>query len=228
MAFLMRKSAATVACCLATRRSMAVRNMYVPSPPSPSLRTYSSATDLAAVLQRELKEAEGQIVGIPPATPKGFTIIDREGLSLVFLKSASGDQVTISFSIPPRMEFDLPLEELKLDFTVLIEKPSKGVIEVRCSTCDVGFDIDQIAFFDDKDKKIAKDETADADYQRDLRYAGPHLDDLEVDLQDGIKNYLNDLGINTGLARYIQQYVKETKEPTEYKRWIAGLLKFMS
>ena len=47
--------------------------------------------------------------------------------------------------------------------------PCKGVIEVQCTTDDMGFEIDQLAYFEDKERKIAKEETAEADYQRDLR-----------------------------------------------------------
>ena len=52
------------------------------------------------------------------------------------------------------------------------------MVEILCTTCDSGFVLDQIAYYEEKDKKIAKEETADADYQRDLRYSGPYLDDL--------------------------------------------------
>ena len=101
------------------------------------------------------------------------------------------------------------------------------MVEILCTTCDSGFVLDQIAYYEEKDKKIAKEETADADYQRDLRYSGPYLDDLEQSLQSGIADYLQEKGITTELARFIQSYVKETKEPSEYKRWLEGLKKFV-
>jgi len=33
------------------------------------------------------------------------------------------------------------------------------VVEILCTTCDSGFVLDQIAYYEEKDKKIAKEET---------------------------------------------------------------------
>eukprot|EP00906_Rhabdomonas_costata_P031698 RCo044732 len=198
----------------------------------PAFRSFATcqvrlSSALVTALQKELKESEGLPKPAPPL-PGGFTMVDRDGYNLVMLKGTFGpDQVVVQFSVPPRLEFDLPVNELQLNFDVLIKKPQRGVIEVRCKTCDQGYDIESVAFFEEKDKKIAEEETAEADYQRDLRYGGPHLDDLEEDLQTSLGEFLQEKGITVELARFIQAFIKETKEPKEYARWVAGLLKFV-
>jgi complement component 1 Q subcomponent-binding protein len=188
---------------------------------------YYSTADFVAALQKELQDSKGE-GGTIPVTPKGFALTDKEGYNLVVLKGTfEGESVTVQFSIPKKMEFDTPARGLKVPFDVLVEKQNKGVIEVQCTTDDMGFEIDQLAYFEDKERKIAKEETAEADYQRDLRYAGPNLDDLESSLQSELTKYMESRGITEELSQFIQDYVKNVKEPSEYKRWLNGLHNFV-
>ena len=196
-------------------------------PAYPAARGYS--TQLAGVLAREVAAEEAnlkelQVVDVPP----GFTLQDRAGSTLVILKASHGDEIiTVQATVPSKLEFDTPNAELSIPFDVLIEKPKCGVLEFQCRTAEAGYDVESLAVFDEKEKKIAKDETAEADYARDLKYAGPALEDLEGDLQEGIAEYLEERNINEDLARFIQNYVKEKKEPEEYVRWLQGLHKFL-
>ena len=58
-------------------------------------------------------------------------------------------------------------------------------------------------------------------------YAGPNLDDLESSLQSELTKYMESRGITEELSQFIQDYVKNVKEPSEYKRWLNGLHNFV-
>lgn len=192
----------------------------------PACRQYSTLKD-ALKTEVAAEEANAKEIPIIP-TPSGFTLNERAGSTLVTLKSNHGDEIiTVQAVVPAKLEFDTPTNELSIPFDVIIEKPKAGVVEFQCRTAEAGFDVESVATFDEKEKKVAKEESAEADYQRDLKYSGPALEDLEAELQDGIAEFLEDRGINEDMARYIQTYVKESKEPAEYLRWLQGLQKFV-
>eukprot|EP00992_Anisonema_acinus_P000482 TRINITY_DN10170_c0_g1_i1.p1 TRINITY_DN10170_c0_g1~~TRINITY_DN10170_c0_g1_i1.p1 ORF type:complete len:209 (-),score=38.21 TRINITY_DN10170_c0_g1_i1:70-696(-) len=164
--------------------------------------------------------------------PAGFEVVDRSGNCMLSLKRTFENEViTVQAHLPFPLPYDTPAEELSVLFEVLLEKPSavkSGVVEAECRTVDVGFDIEAFRWYDEKDKKVAKDETAEADYTREMRYKGPNLDDLEEDLQQNLVGLLEERGIDVDFCRFLQQYAKNVKEPAEYERWLNGLHKFFS
>ena len=192
----------------------------------PGVRQYS--TTLADLVKREVDQEKANLDQTEIPVPAGFQLQDKSGSTMIVLKSNYEDEViTVQASIPPKMEFDTPYEQLSIAFDVLVEKKT-GVMEFQCSTAEMGFDVDSLAIFDEKEKKIAKEESAEADHQRDMKYRGPALEDLEGELQESIAEFLEVRGVTEEMARYIQKYIKDRKEPAEYLRWLEGLHRTVS
>jgi len=194
-----------------------------PAPAAP----YS--TGLASLVKREIdQELPALQDRTAPTLPEGFRLEDKQGSAVITLKARFQDEdITVEASVPPKMEFDTPWEKLCIEFFVVVERKA-GIIEFQCVTAEAGYDVQTLKVFEPSERKIALDDNAEAQFQRDWKYAGPMLEDLEEDLQDALGGFLADRGITEELAQFIQQYIKEQKEPGEYVRWLTALHRAVS
>jgi complement component 1 Q subcomponent-binding protein, mitochondrial len=69
--------------------------------------------------------------------------------------------------------------------------------------------------------ELADPKTAESDHQRRNLYTGPPFDNLDEDLKLLFERYLEERGINMGMALFIPDYV-DHKEQKEYLSWLSG------
>jgi complement component 1 Q subcomponent-binding protein len=85
--------------------------------------------------------------------------------------------------------------------------------------CQEGaFLVDNISFY--ADAKLGTDLTAEADWKRRGLYIGPQFDTLDVAVQEEFEKWLNERGVNEGLATFIPEY----SEHKEQKVRMGGML----
>jgi complement component 1 Q subcomponent-binding protein, mitochondrial len=73
---------------------------------------------------------------------------------------------------------------------------------------------------------LADPKTADAEWQRRNLYTGPPFENLDEDLKLLFERYLDERGINMGMALFIPDYI-DHKEQKEYLRWLSSKCIFM-
>jgi hypothetical protein len=130
-----------------------------------------------------------------------------------------------------------------LNYTVFISKPAKqqqavesssnsspqsspgagGGLEVQLTTVDHELILDAITIHATKeDFDIAWKallEGPEYQYQRDLKYRGPYVGELDEEFVDEILNYLDERGINNAFASYMQSQW-HWFEQLEYEEWL--------
>jgi complement component 1 Q subcomponent-binding protein len=77
------------------------------------------------------------------------------------------------------------------------------------------------------DSAAATADTADAEHERRVKYAGPKYADLDEKLQEGFSEYLDERGIDENLVAFISEY-SDWKEQKEYVKWLEAVQKFVS
>lgn len=78
-----------------------------------------------------------------------------------------------------------------------------------------------------KDGKLAKGTTAEADWERRGLYIGPQFAELDDGLQSLFEKYLEERGVDSGLAAFLPDYV-EYKEQKEYTQWLSSIKDFVA
>ncbi|KAI5301853.1 hypothetical protein KEM56_001283, partial [Ascosphaera pollenicola] len=74
--------------------------------------------------------------------------------------------------------------------------------------------------------EFANAQTAEQGWQRQSLYTGPPFGNLDEELQVLLERYLDERGIDEGLATFIPDYM-EFKEQKEYVRWLKNLRGFV-
>lgn len=85
--------------------------------------------------------------------------------------------------------------------------------------------VESVMFY--KDGKLASDASAESDWQRRGLYIGPQFGELDEGLQSLFEKYLEERGVNAGLAAFLPDYV-EYKEQKEYTQWLENVKGFVS
>ena len=85
--------------------------------------------------------------------------------------------------------------------------------------------IESVMFY--KDNKLAGEQSAEADWQRRGLYIGPQFAELDENLQSLFARYLEERGVNAGLAAFLPDY-EEYKEQKEYIYWLDSMKTFIS
>ena len=106
---------------------------------------------------------------------------------------------------------------------VTIEKAGKGCMQVETIAEDGMIQIENVYYY--KKAELADAQTADQNWSKRNLYAGPPFGNLDEYLQVLLERYLDERGINTGLALFVPEYV-DFKEQKEYLNWLSS--KFMS
>ncbi|KAK2759829.1 hypothetical protein FQN54_002563 [Arachnomyces sp. PD_36] len=107
---------------------------------------------------------------------------------------------------------------------VTIEKPGKGAVHVETVAQDGLIQIENVSYF--AKSELANAQTAEKEWSRQSLYSGPPFGNLDEDLQVLLERYLDERGIDTGLASFIPDYI-DFKEQREYVGWLSNLKKFV-
>lgn len=104
---------------------------------------------------------------------------------------------------------------------VTIEKPGKGAIHVETVAQDGLIQIENVSYF--AKPELANAETAEKEWSRQSLYSGPPFGNLDEEVQVFLERYLDERGIDNGLASIIPDYI-EFKEQKEYVGWLSSKL----
>lgn len=102
---------------------------------------------------------------------------------------------------------------------VTIEKPGKGAVHVETVAQDGLIQIENVSYF--VKPELANAQTAEKEWSRQSLYSGPPFGNLDEDLQLLFERYLDERGIDNGLATFIPDYV-DFKEQKEYVGWLSS------
>ena len=101
---------------------------------------------------------------------------------------------------------------------ITIEKDGiPGALQIEAVIRDGEIITENLHFFAQKD--LADVKTADAEWSRRNMYTGPAFSNLDEELQVFIDRYIQERGIDTGLAVWVPDYV-DYKEQKEYVSWL--------
>jgi complement component 1 Q subcomponent-binding protein len=102
---------------------------------------------------------------------------------------------------------------------VTIDKPGKGSVHVETVAQDGLIQIENVSYF--AKSELANAQTAEKEWSRQSLYSGPPFGNLDEDLQVLLERYLDERGIDTGLATFIPDYI-DFKEQREYVGWLSS------
>ncbi|SPO31703.1 probable Mrb1 - Mitochondrial p32 Family Protein [Ustilago trichophora] len=199
------------------------------------------------------QENSNLFVGDSPTNEPGFVtefkqggvwkIDDKPGLDEVALEREFGNEhIKIIFSVGgldttgplPEGEEDgaemeaSPDQPETADFPVRISatftKPSEGALMLDAFVQDGEINVDNIAYY--KDKNMATRIDAEADFERRGIYLGPQFETLDDALQSQFHQYLSERGFDANLALFIPNYA-EYKEQREYCAWLGNVRNFV-
>ncbi|CAJ0760221.1 1520_t:CDS:2 [Entrophospora sp. SA101] len=182
-----------------------------------------------------------------------FKIEDKQGSNEVKLTRTFGNEkirllFDVSFNENQSDQFDFPEDEEEsgvesentdddLDddenasdgsmvtrCNIIIEKDNHGALGFETSVSDGIFIINYVTYY--KDAKLSYDWSAEADWKRRGHYPGPQFETLDNELQALFEKYIEERGIDTAVALFIQSYV-EYKDQREYVNWLEKVEKFI-
>ncbi|GAC95050.1 regulatory protein [Pseudozyma hubeiensis SY62] len=175
-----------------------------------------------------------------------WKLIDTPGLDEVSLSREFGNEhISILFSVgdldttgalPEDGEDGTPGEvdgapeqseqpQFPIRISATITKPSGGAIMMDAFVQDGELNIDNIAYYKDKDMATRID--ADADFQRRGYYLGPQFETLDDAVQNQWYQFWAERGVDANLALFIPNYA-EYKEQREYCSWLANMRDFIN
>lgn len=136
-----------------------------------------------------------------------------------FDESGSGQSNTNQASSnEPGLE-DESRESYPVRVNVTIEKAGKGSMHVETLAQDGLIQIENASYFEKSD--LANANTAEKEWTRQSLYAGPPFGNLDEELQILLERYLDERGIDAGLASFVPDYI-DYKEQKEYVRWLGS------
>ncbi|KAI5306090.1 hypothetical protein KEM55_008731, partial [Ascosphaera atra] len=108
--------------------------------------------------------------------------------------------------------------------SVTIQKPDHGALHVEVLARDGLIQVEDVAYY--TKPELANAQTAEQGWQRQSMYTGPPFGNLDEELQVLLERYLDERGIDEGLATFIPDYM-EFKEQKEYVTWLKNLKGFV-
>ncbi|KAG2220870.1 hypothetical protein INT45_004038 [Circinella minor] len=209
---------------------------------------YFIDSDLVHKLEEELQYEKSNEESAQPEFVKefleanSFQLDDKLGHDEVSLTRTFGNEkIKILFSIAdinnagPSEDFLAEGEEtveeddiapsFPVRASITVEKDGKGAVTIDTVAQDGDMAIESVMFY--KENKLAIEQSAEADWQRRGLYIGPQFAELDENLQSLFARYLEERGVNTGLATFLPDYV-EYKEQKEYIHWLDSMKTFIS
>jgi complement component 1 Q subcomponent-binding protein len=107
---------------------------------------------------------------------------------------------------------------------IVIEKPSKGALNVEALAQDGAIVVENLYYY--KDPKLAHSSDANAVHAAQDTYPGPPFGSLDEDLQILMERYLEERGITQTLAVFAPDYM-DYKEQKEYMAWLKNVKAFI-
>eukprot|EP00906_Rhabdomonas_costata_P036526 RCo051230 len=152
--------------------------------------------------------------------PEGYKVMPASGRQCM-LKAVYADvEVRVSFALPSRLRLKAATQTLRVPFDVFLLRPQRGAIVAKCVALEHGaFDISDVIFIPEEDKGLLLDPTPSSIFQLNSRYLGPNLDFMTDFFLDSWVQYLDSLGVNPTLCRFVQQHVMLHRLPLEFIRW---------
>ncbi|KAJ3160129.1 Mitochondrial acidic protein mam33 [Geranomyces michiganensis] len=215
----------------------------------PRMSAGSSDVELHNTLLREIKhEKEQNVDGAVPefltefkSSNKEWTIRDEpRSKEVALVREFGNEKITVLFNtdaLDEADEIEQDLEEgeeehdtersLPVPVSIIIEKPSNptaGALEISATIQDGGFFIESADF--NATAALAHDATAEGDWTRRSKYAGPFFSNLDEGLQEQFHAYLAERGLGEELAEFVPSYV-EYKEQKEYQTWLENVAAFV-
>ncbi|ORZ12230.1 mitochondrial glyco protein [Absidia repens] len=211
----------------------------------PRMSAGESDADLVHKLEEELSYEKENEEPTQPAFIKefleanSFKLEDKAGHDEVTLTRTFGNEtISVLFSISDinngetdgfLPDEDEVTEEDEVSFpvraSVTIEKNGKGAVTIDTVAQDGEMAVESVMYY--KDGKLASDASAESDWQRRGLYIGPQFGELDEGLQSLFEKYLEERGVNAGLAAFLPDYV-EYKEQKEYTQWLDNVKGFVS
>ncbi|KAI8903047.1 mitochondrial glycoprotein [Powellomyces hirtus] len=189
-------------------------------PPSPPRR----AADAHPQLQRAVPEFLAEFKARKPE----WTILDQPLHKEVALTRTFGNEKITA------EEFENELEEgeeedrtLPVPVSIIIEKPASptlGALEISASIQDGGFFIESVDHT--ATPALAHDQTAEGDWTRRSKYAGPFFGNLDEGLQEQFHTFLAERDLGDEVVDFVPLYV-EYKEQREYQTWLENVASFV-
>ncbi|PKA48286.1 Uncharacterized protein AXF42_Ash020721 [Apostasia shenzhenica] len=213
---------------------LARRSLYLGSldhSPSSIFSTYRSyisemrrsafKENLLRIIRTEITyEAEYRAPLQPPSSFESFSVEDHPGEQWIRLRRKFGEAEDIKVdatmfdgAIPPQRPPAAGGEEgPRMHISVIVEV-SKGdaagfVLQFVCSAWKDSLDVEKVF-------PVARGPGA-------LRPFSPFFKDLDDELQDATRKYLEERGVNDDLAEFLHVYM-ENKDKTEYIRWMLNV-----
>ncbi|ODV95265.1 hypothetical protein PACTADRAFT_33843 [Pachysolen tannophilus NRRL Y-2460] len=124
------------------------------------------------------------------------------------------------------IEAEFPPEDIPMNVNFIIENPAKNQslgIHSYLLIDDMRFITQSMTVY--KDNQYALSVSSAAQYAKNLQYSGPDFDLLEDSVQEFFELYLQDIGVDYELARFIVEFSK-VKENDEYVNWLKDLHHF--
>ncbi|GAA6064408.1 hypothetical protein JCM10212_001232 [Sporobolomyces blumeae] len=121
---------------------------------------------------------------------------------------------------------DLPdeLGPVAVETQIVVSKDAGGALTIDAVAEAGSFLINNIAYYPSAETALGM--RAEDDWKRQGLYMGPAFDNLDESLQSEFETYLEERGINSGLALLIPD-LAEWKEQKEYVSWLKGAKAFL-
>lgn len=204
---------------------------------------------LAKLCRREHSEEQRRAYRPPfPKVPTGWRVLHDAGTAYFTMEKDAGadrrslggndEKITIFCAAAikePERTFrhdDGEREDPEhLNYTLFVEKPATGssphgyagALEIQMTTIDHELVLDTVTVHATKEEyETAWNALVEGpvhEYNRDLRYRGPYIGELDEEFVDEILNYLDERGINNAFASYMQSQW-HWFEQLEYEEWL--------
>ncbi|KAI0504759.1 hypothetical protein KFK09_015712 [Dendrobium nobile] len=212
------------------RRSLSLKSLSrIPPSIFSSSRSYISEMrrsafkeNLLRILRTEITYESEYRPPLPPATSfDSFSVEDNMGEQWIRLRRKYGDAEEIKIdatmfdgaSPPKQAAADGGEEEPRLHISLIVEV-SKGeasdfVLQFVCSAWSDSLDVEKVF-------PVSRGSPA-------IRpFMGPNFKELDDELQDAIRSYLEERGVNDDLAEFLHEYMAN-KDKLEFIRWMRNV-----
>lgn len=242
-----RWAAASAAVPLATPlRGCAAQPDAAAAAAAPPANTQTTSAKGIRIANRELLEEQVRPELPPePRVPRGWTLHHTPGTGNFMLSRlyendvGSLEELTLRCAIEVKdyektyRQDDGEREDPEhFNFTLFVAKPRAGTnvggLEFMLTSVDCELVFDGLAVHSTREElEVAMTQSAAARKQRDDKYRGPFINELDEDFADELMNYLDDRGVDNTFAEYLMQQAHWI-EQLEYENWLKLLRAFAS
>jgi hypothetical protein len=207
---------------------------------------YMTSVRAVRMMNRELIE-EGLRPERPPEpqVPRGWTVHHTVGTAEFWVTRMYENDVGTLEELRARCSVEIkdPERTFRQDdgereepehfnFSVFASKPKKGAdvggIEFSLTSVDGELVLDAMAIHNTRaDLVVAMTRDVKCVTDRDSRYRGPYISELDEDFADEIMNYLDDRGVHNTFAEFIMNQA-HTTEQLEYEHYLKIIRAFAS